>query len=1313
MHRKKTLIVDDEAVIAKALSKILEKLDYETIAIAPNSTKALECLERETPDIIFMDIRIDGDYDGIETAAMIKEKYDIPLIYISSMNDDATIERAKKTHPFGFIVKPFEEKDINVAVEMSIYKHEMEKKLRESEQMHIAIINSLSEGIIYVNSRGVIETCNPAAEIILNAKKEDLVDLPPFNSYKIALDENGSIIPTSQMPSETTFSSGLPVQDKIIGLEKNDGSLVWLSVNTEIIFSGANSKKVKGVVVSFKDITLQRSTEQAYRAVVDNSLQGVLVVQNNEVVFANNAAPAILGLSMEQVHSFKYSDMTRLLSPDDFNVIESMRKKSAETKRANKYILHITKGDGEKAWIEIYSSYFHFRGASAMQLVFIDISDKKFAEQMLIDSEERFRGIFENSNDGIALTDENGVMTEWNSAMEKITGYSADEIKGEYVWDVNALFDEKFLTPEMKKKVKRSLEIFYETGKAPWLDMILEFNMLRKDGAKSILQQVGFKVDTRKGFLLCSINRDISELVEVRKSLLESENRLRLALESVNDAIWDINPADFSINYLSPKLFNILGFEFDETKRDFLAFADLFELEQKNNLIKKIDSINLGSESFLSIELKLNERRGDDLWLLARAKLIEKDADNKPLRLIGTFVDISERIKMENSIKESENIIRTLLNSPNDSIGLFDLDGSILAINEASAKMINKKPKDMIGKNYYDYLSPELLEARKVAVEKAIETKAPYSFMETTDDVHREYSIYPVFDSNGEIVRIAAFAKDLTKIINTRRELELSESRYRMLFEETPISHWILDLSEIKSFLDNMKSIGVNDFESFINALRFDSEKESIKINIVDVNNYTLELFEAKSKTEFKNNFYELFLHDSFTDLKKLFIQLYSGEMLYESEFVMRTMSGKMVYGYWKFSLAPESVDIWNKIIVSGIDISAKKQMEFALQESEKTLRAILSASPIGIGMAKNRTLLWANEAFFDLLGYKENDLKNKHLSLLYDTVEESDANAERLYSQLNSKGLGMAEVKLTKKDGERIDCLVLAKAIDGADTSKGQILAFMDITERRKTEEQRKNIIKLTMEAEKQKNEAIQIIDKSALLASVGVIAGGITHEINQPLNAIRMGVDGILFWDKQNKILPEMMTEMLEGISEAANRIDEIVKHMRSFWVEPNKKKYDAVNLNNAVDKALSLVSQKMHSSEIKLKLFTDDEDLFVNANPVQLELIINNLIINASHALNEANVKDKWIKIKTYKRAGHAYIEISDNGVGLPENVDPQKLFDPFYSTRKPDEGSGLGLAIVKMFADRFGAKVSAKNGPDGGAMFTIQFKCNEEN
>ena len=120
---------------------------------------------------------------------------------------------------------------------------------------------------------------------------------------------------------------------------------------------------------------------------------------------------------------------------------------------------------------------------------------------------------------------------------------------------------------------------------------------------------------------------------------------------------------------------------------------------------------------------------------------------------------------------------------------------------------------------------------------------------------------------------------------------------------------------------------------------------------------------------------------------------------------------------------------------------------------------------------------------------------------------------------------------------------------------------------------------------------------------------------------------------------------------------------------------------------------------------------DDCFIIASELQLELIINNLIIQSSVSLDAKDIKDKEIKISTYKAGAYSVLQIFDNGIGLAQ-IEQEKIFDPFYSMHNSHDNSGLGLAIVKMFVDRFGAKITAENNDQGGTTFFIQFR-NYEN
>jgi signal transduction histidine kinase len=243
--------------------------------------------------------------------------------------------------------------------------------------------------------------------------------------------------------------------------------------------------------------------------------------------------------------------------------------------------------------------------------------------------------------------------------------------------------------------------------------------------------------------------------------------------------------------------------------------------------------------------------------------------------------------------------------------------------------------------------------------------------------------------------------------------------------------------------------------------------------------------------------------------------------------------------------------------------------------------------------------------------------------------------------------------------------------------------------------------------EAERKHVQAVKHAERSARLASIGVMAASITHEINQPLNAIKVTSDSIQYWYKRNPgALPEPFTNQLDIISQSVQRIVEIIEHMRAFWVIPGSPKISEVNINQAIKNALSLTRQQLHAHGIQELINMETEPLMVKGNLVHFEQIIVNLLVNAVHALDEKKKEDRKIEINTFIEDTFAVLVIRDNGPGLPTE-DKSKLFDPFFSTKNSGEGMGLGLAIVKRYIDKYGGRINAANHAEGGAQFTIKF------
>ena len=240
---------------------------------------------------------------------------------------------------------------------------------------------------------------------------------------------------------------------------------------------------------------------------------------------------------------------------------------------------------------------------------------------------------------------------------------------------------------------------------------------------------------------------------------------------------------------------------------------------------------------------------------------------------------------------------------------------------------------------------------------------------------------------------------------------------------------------------------------------------------------------------------------------------------------------------------------------------------------------------------------------------------------------------------------------------------------------------------------------------AEKKHTEAVKIAEKSSRMASIGVIAAGITHEINQPLNDIKLSADSVRIWNSQNKgLLPDNFCRWLDSISKNVNRITQIIDQMRSYWSLPDQTSFTLTNLNSAVRHAISLVDQQLKAHLITLKVEEAEESLEILGNKINVEQIVLNLVVNAMHALDTVEKDDKCIIIKISRDRDRAIVEVVDNGPGLPE-TDLQNLFDPFYSNRQPNQGMGLGLAIVKRFVEAMEGSVEANNNQSGGAHFYI--------
>jgi len=201
--KKKILIVEDEGITAFELETKIKRWGYVTVGTAVSVEDALKMAREMLPDLVILDIRLQGEQDGIEFAEIIKKEMDIPIIYVTAHSSDLILERAKKTVPHAYIVKPFDDKEIKFAVEMAFYKFAMEKKLKESEQRFKDLLNSLPVGvfitdldgnILYINnSLAGVSGDNVLENVFGDTGNNNLIDIQELKSIFNKLKKDGEI----------------------------------------------------------------------------------------------------------------------------------------------------------------------------------------------------------------------------------------------------------------------------------------------------------------------------------------------------------------------------------------------------------------------------------------------------------------------------------------------------------------------------------------------------------------------------------------------------------------------------------------------------------------------------------------------------------------------------------------------------------------------------------------------------------------------------------------------------------------------------------------------------------------------------------------------------------------------------------------------------------------------------------------------------------------------------------------------------------------------------------------------------------------
>lgn len=259
MNPAKILIVEDEVIVAQDLLNKLEDMGYRGGGIASSGEQAIGMVTETLPDLVFMDIVLPGDMDGVEAAAQIHASFDIPVIYVTAYADDALLERAKITEPYGYIVKPFKERELRASIEIALHRHRVAQKLKETKRWLTDTLRSIGDGVIAVDTRGCVTFMNPAAEALTGWRQEDALGREVGEVLKLRDEDNRTM---AENPAVTALreKAVVPLRNYTILIAGNGAEIPVMTCAAPI---RDERGEVKGSVLVFQDIMTLKQAEEA------------------------------------------------------------------------------------------------------------------------------------------------------------------------------------------------------------------------------------------------------------------------------------------------------------------------------------------------------------------------------------------------------------------------------------------------------------------------------------------------------------------------------------------------------------------------------------------------------------------------------------------------------------------------------------------------------------------------------------------------------------------------------------------------------------------------------------------------------------------------------------------------------------------------------------------------------------------------------------------------------------------------------------------------------------------------------------------
>ncbi|MFA6401210.1 MAG: PAS domain S-box protein [Salinivirgaceae bacterium] len=589
-----------------------------------------------------------------------------------------------------------------------------------------------------------------------------------------------------------------------------------------------------------------------------------------------------------------------------------------------------------------------------------DITNNKRVEEKL----KLLNFALNNVNQEAYLINENACFDYVNDESCRVLGYTREELLRMNVTDIDPDFP--------LERWQEHWNIIMERG-----SLVFETNHKTKGGNTYPVEISAnyFKYNNR-GYNL-ALARDITERKHAQENLAKTASLLNEAQRIAHIGSWELDIVNNSLTW-SDEIFRMFEIDPDIFGATYEAFLNAIHPDDRE-AVNFAYTNSLKAKEPYAIDHRLLFPNGSIKYVHEECETIY-DRNGNPLRSIGVIQDITIHKQAEEALRESEWRYREIFDNVLDGLYLLEVteDGHFrtIEVNPALERITGVPRSFSVGKIQEETVPPEVADIVNAKYHRCVEAGIPIEEEVELDlptgRCYFQSTLIPARNENGQIYRIIGISRDITDRKKAEEALRESEERYRVVFENSPVSIWEEDFSGVKTLFNELKKEGVTDIETYFIQHPETTKQCAALAKVVDVNQAALMLHAAANKKELLADLANTFTPESFNTFRQEIVCLWNGGTEMTGDAVVKTLAGETRNVTVYFSVCPGYEESLSKVLVSLVDITERKQSELALEEKERHSRSLLRLSrKFEIAQSYNEILLAASEEIQNIIGFK------------------------------------------------------------------------------------------------------------------------------------------------------------------------------------------------------------------------------------------------------------------------------------------------------------------------------------------------------